>query len=94
MSLSSSAFQDNRFDPVILEEVPQLQCEVSLLHSFEKARDALDWEVGKHGIMIEFEVNDRPFSATFLPEVATEQGWDKMTTLRHLVRKAGYFFSE
>lgn len=94
MLITSSAFSDDRFHPVMLEEVPELQCEVSLLHSFEKGRNALDWEVGKHGIMIDFEVEDQSFSATFLPEVATEQGWDKKTTLRYLVRKAGYFFSE
>lgn len=53
-----SAFRDDRFRPVMLEEVPHLECEVSLLHSFEKARNPLDWEVGKHGIMIDFEVED------------------------------------
>ena len=29
-------------------------------------------------------------SSTFLPSVAPEQGWDKETTLKHLVKKAGY----
>ena len=77
-----------------LEEVPKLEVEVSLLHSFEKARDALDWEVGKHGIMIDFEVDDQPYSETFLPEVAAEEHWDQRTTLQYLVRKAGYFYSE
>lgn len=28
--------------------------------------------------------------ATFLPEVAEEEGWDQMTTLKYLVHKAGY----
>ena len=28
-------------------------------------------------------------SATFLPQVAPEQGWDRDTTLEHLSRKAG-----
>ena len=89
-----SAFRDDRFRPVMLEEVPHLECEVSLLHSFEKARNPLDWEVGKHGIMIDFEVEDQSFSATFLPEVASEEGWDQLTTLKYLVAKAGYFFTE
>ncbi len=29
-------------------------------------------------------------SATFLPSVAIEQGWDKRTTLINLIKKAGY----
>lgn len=30
------------------------------------------------------------YGGTFLPEVAAEQGWDKITTIKYLVRKAGY----
>lgn len=93
-ALIGSAFRDNRFSPVMLEEVPQLECEVSLLHSFEKVCDPLDWVVGKHGIIIDFEVDGESFSATYLPEVAQEQGWDQKTTLKYLVSKAGYFFTE
>ena len=89
-----SAFGDSRFRPLQLEEVPKLECEVSLLHSFEHARNALDWEVGKHGIMIDFEVEEQSFSATFLPEVAQEEGWDQLTTIKYLVHKAGYFYTE
>ena len=91
----SSAFGDNRFEPLSLEEVPDLECEVSLLHTFETAKNALDWEVGKHGIMIDFEVDDEEYHATFLPEVASEEGWDQLTTLKYLVRKAGcYMFND
>ncbi|KAK8792354.1 hypothetical protein WA538_003741, partial [Blastocystis sp. DL] len=89
-----SAFRDNRFSPVMLEEIPHLECEVSLLHSFEKVCDPLDWVVGKHGIIIDFEVDGESFSATYLPEVAQEQGWDQKTTLKYLVSKAGYFFTD
>ncbi len=46
---------------------------------------AEDFVVGKHGIII--EKNGR--RATFLPQVAPEQGWDRETTLAHLARKAG-----
>jgi len=28
-------------------------------------------------------------SATFLPEVAFQQGWDKLETIRHLISKSG-----
>lgn len=30
------------------------------------------------------------FSSTFLPEVAKEEDWDHKTTLKYLIRKAGY----
>ena len=33
----------------------------------------------------------RHFSATFLPEVPIEHKMDKITTLQHLIRKAGYW---
>ena len=91
--LYTSAFRDDRFGPVALEEVPKLEVEVSLLHSFEHAKNALDWEVGKHGIMIDFDVDDESYGATFLPEVAEEEGWDQLTTLKYLVHKAGYFYT-
>lgn len=48
-----SAFEDDRFDPISEKEVPKLSCAVSLLTNFEKGNDALDWEVGTHGISIE-----------------------------------------
>jgi AMMECR1 domain-containing protein len=56
---------------------------VSLLSCFETASGGWhDWELGVHGIIIEFVDPDPPSagcrrSATFLPEVAQEQGWSK-----------------
>ena len=73
----------------MLNELPNLNCEVSLLVNFEEAKNPYDWEVGKHGIDIKFEDEEGEFhSATYLPEVAEEQGWDQKTTLKHLIRKA------
>ena len=48
---------------------------MSILTQFEEAEDHMDWEVGTHGIRIEFH-SDRGSrrTATYLPEVATEQG--------------------
>lgn len=48
---------------------------VSILRHFEDGVDYLDWEIGVHGIRIEFhneKGNKR--TATYLPDVATEQG--------------------
>ena len=90
-----SAFEDYRFeDPINKNELKSLNCEVSLLINFEKAKDAMDWEVGTHGIDIEFEDSKgTSFTSTFLPEVAQDEGWDKRTTLKYLVQKSGYMGS-
>jgi AMME syndrome candidate gene 1 protein len=65
---------------------------VSLLHSFERGSAWDDWEIGVHGITIEFAdpLTSSRRSATFLPEVPAHESWDKEETLHHLVRKAGY----
>ena len=49
-------------------------------------------EVGIHGIIIKFtyKTHPRQYSATYLPEVAKEQGWTQQQTIKSLVRKAGY----
>jgi AMMECR1 domain-containing protein len=70
----TSAFEDSRFDPITLQEVPYLSCGVSLLVCFESAKDYRDWTVGVHGIHIYFSQNGRQMSAVFLPEVASEHG--------------------
>ncbi|GAA6058189.1 hypothetical protein JCM3770_004087 [Rhodotorula araucariae] len=49
-----SAFEDHRFDPITAREFPRLECGVSLLTDFELCDDHLDWEVGIHGIYVEF----------------------------------------
>ncbi|XP_072033893.1 AMMECR1-like protein isoform X2 [Amphiura filiformis] len=87
----SSAFKDSRFSPVAKDELCKLHCSVSLLRHFEDAGHYLDWEVGVHGIRIEF-VNEKgqKKTATYLPEVAPEQGWDRIQTIDSLLRKGGY----
>lgn len=83
----SAAFNDQRFEPIKKEEVPQLTCTVSLLHSFEDAVNAYDWVIGKHGITLTIK---NVYSATFLPEVMVENHWTKEETLKQLALKAGY----
>lgn len=48
---------------------------VSILRHFEDGNDYTDWKIGVHGIRIEFH-NERgnKRTATYLPEVAPEQG--------------------
>jgi uncharacterized protein (TIGR00296 family) len=84
-----SALEDDRFDPIHIKEIPYLSCAVSLLTDFEEAQHPFDWEVGKHGIEIEFKHKNNVYGSTFLPEVAHEEGWDHKTTLQYLIRKSG-----
>ena len=67
--------KDTRFNPVSREELPRLHVSVSILCHFEDAADFMDWDIGTHGIRIEF-FNERGVkkTATYLPEVPSEQG--------------------
>lgn len=61
--------------------------------SASSASDPLhDWSIGTHGIQIDFHCPStaRKFNATFLPEVALEQGWSHAQTLQELIAKAGF----
>ncbi|MFX6532704.1 AMMECR1 domain-containing protein, partial [Acinetobacter baumannii] len=68
------------------------ECTVSLLTNYEIAHDYLDWEVGKHGMIIEFNdpEHNTARSATYLPEVAAHEGWSKIEAIDSLMRKSGY----
>jgi len=70
-----SAMKDSRFSPVARDELTRLHVSVSILCHFEDAAGFLDWEIGVHGIRIEF-FNERGVkrTATYLPEVPPEQG--------------------
>lgn len=47
-------------------------------------------QIGIHGIQIEFAVNGSLKTATYLPEVASEQGWSKLEAVDSLLRKGGF----
>lgn len=86
----SSAFRDRRFEPVTAEEMPFIDLSVSLLVEYETGDHCLDWEVGKHGIIIELIENNKSYEATYLPEVALEQRWTQEEAVKSLLKKAGY----
>lgn len=87
----TSALRDSRFNPISKDELVRLNCSVSLLTNFEPAKNWKDWEIGKHGIRIEFQ-NEKGHrrSATYLPEIAKEQNWNHVQTIDSLLRKGGY----
>jgi uncharacterized protein (TIGR00296 family) len=87
----TSAMKDSRFSPVGRDELPKLHVSVSILCHFVDAADFLDWEIGVHGIRIEFYTErGNKKTATYLPEVPREQGWDKIQTIDSLLRKGGF----
>ena len=89
--VQKSAFEDRRFNPIEASEVERLEVGVSLLVNYEEAGDPFDWEVGVHGILIDFnDKHGREYGATYLPEVMPEQGWDQRQAVESLMRKAGY----
>jgi len=85
-----SALQDMRFSPISARELPSLEVAVTLLTDFEDADDAMDWELGTHGLRISFYHHGKRYGATYLPDVAVEQGWTKEETIVSLMRKAGW----
>lgn len=50
----------------------------------------MDWNLGTHGIRISFVHRGRRYGATYLPDVAVEQGWTKEETIESLMQKAGW----
>ena len=82
----SSATEDNRFEPVAASELNKLQIEISVLSPMKKISSPNEIILGKHGIYIKKGY----YSGTFLPQVATETGWDVEEFLGHCARdKAG-----
>jgi AmmeMemoRadiSam system protein A len=82
-STRNSALNDHRFPPVRLEEVDELEIEISIL-SLPKESKLEDIEIGKHGLIVE----GGNLSAVYLPQVATEIGWTFDQWLDSLCDKA------
>ncbi|OGS36719.1 MAG: hypothetical protein A2293_10390 [Elusimicrobia bacterium RIFOXYB2_FULL_49_7] len=81
----AAALHDNRFYPVVQNELAQIDIEISVLTPPVEIPSYHEFQVGQHGIFIKL----RGRQAVFLPQVAVEQKWDKETTLQHLCAKAG-----
>lgn len=85
-----AALEDHRFSPISKAELPVLEVAVTLLTDFEACSEPLDWEIGVHGLRINFYYRNKRYSSTYLPDVAPEQGWTKEETMISLMRKAGW----
>lgn len=80
-----SALYDRRFRPVRAHELTALRMTISVLTQPHPVASAEDIVLGKHGIILEKDGR----RALYLPQVATEQGWNLAQTLGRLSHKAG-----
>lgn len=80
-----AAFSDPRFPALSEAELDTVVIEISLLTELSPIQSFHEIRIGIDGILL----SCRDHSALFLPQVATEQGWDLETTLGYLAQKAG-----
>jgi AmmeMemoRadiSam system protein A len=81
----AAAFNDPRFNPVTQAELSDLEIEISVLTPLRRIKHVDEIEVGKHGILMRKGF----YSGLLLPQVATENGWDRKTFLEYTCLKAG-----
>jgi len=81
----AAALNDPRFNPVSPQELPSLDLEISVLTPLKKIKDVSEIQIGRHGVLLKKGY----YQGVFLPQVATEQGWDRTTFLNELCYKAG-----
>jgi AmmeMemoRadiSam system protein A len=81
-----AAFGDPRFPQLNREEVDEVTIEISVLSPFEPIKSYDDIEVGKHGLLL-----DEGGRAVLLPQVATEQNFNRAEFLTALCHKAGLY---
>ena len=74
VEMGQAAARDPRFphDPITPAELSQLTVEVSVLSPLEETAEPEKLEIGTHGIYIVSAMG----AGCFLPEVATDMGWD------------------
>jgi len=82
----ASATEDSRFSPIALDELKDIDIEISVLSAMKKITDHEQIVMGKHGVMVEESFR----SGIYLPQVADETGWTKDEFMNNLcANKAG-----
>ena len=82
---AAAAVEDPRFEPVMPSELGDLEYEISVLSPLRRVTDVKQIQVGRHGLI----VNKGNYEGLLLPQVPTEQHWDRMTFLEQTCVKAG-----
>jgi AmmeMemoRadiSam system protein A len=80
----SAAFDDPRFEPVTLDDAPELKIEISVLSPLKPIAPD-DVVIGKHGLVVSYG-NRR---GLLLPQVPVEWGWNREAFLSQTCLKAG-----
>jgi MEMO1 family protein len=81
----NAAMRDPRFPPVTEKELDKIDIEISVMTPLKEIDSPDKVIAGKHGVVLKSGLRQ----GVFLPQVATEQGWDRKTFLEHLGLKAG-----
>ncbi|MBL7961145.1 AmmeMemoRadiSam system protein A [bacterium] len=81
----SAALHDNRFNPLTVGELGNIEIEISVLSPMKKVKDVESIIPGQHGLLIESGFHH----GLLLPQVATEYRWDRKTFLEQTCVKAG-----
>ena len=81
----AAAIEDPRFPRVTLNEIGEIDIEISALSTLKKIESIEEIEVDKHGLYMK----RGGFSGLLLPQVATEYGWNREEFLEHTCQKAG-----
>ncbi len=81
----AAAFDDPRFAPLTEREASHIEIEISALSPLVRVENPEGIVVGRDGLMIRLDMH----SGLLLPQVATENGWDKTTFLEQTCLKAG-----
>ena len=77
--------RDPRFNPVTVDELDDLDIEISVLSPREPAGKIEEIEIGIHGLYITSGYR----SGVLLPQVAVQYGWNREEFLANVCRKAG-----
>lgn len=80
----AAAFEDLRFPPLRMEEIPRLEISLSVLSPLSPILPE-EIEIGRHGLVIS-QGNHR---GLLLPQVPVEHDWDRVTFLEQTCKKAG-----
>ncbi|HUI58225.1 MAG TPA: AmmeMemoRadiSam system protein B [Bryobacteraceae bacterium] len=80
-----AAVRDTRFNPVTERELSTLEYEVSVLSPLRRVLDVSEIKVGLHGLVMKRGETE----GLLLPQVASEEKWDRTTFLEETCYKAG-----
>ena len=81
----AAAFEDPRFPMITEKEFEKLEYEISVLSPLKRVHDFNDILIGRDGLMLKMDLH----SGLLLPQVASENNWDRITFLEQTCLKAG-----